>query len=78
MSTLKIRKVGNSLGVIFPSDVVDAIHVKEGDELHVSVSRDRPDTLQLSAMAPDDAKILDASREVRRSDRGVFKKLANR
>ena len=31
MSTLKIRKVGNSLGVIFPKEVQDTLNISEGD-----------------------------------------------
>ena len=31
MSTLKIRKVGNSIGVIFPKEIQEALKVTEGD-----------------------------------------------
>ncbi len=31
MSTLKIRKVGNSLGVIFPKEIQDTLNISEGD-----------------------------------------------
>ncbi len=33
MSTLKIRKIGNSLGVILPKDVLELLDVEEGDTL---------------------------------------------
>lgn len=36
MSTIKIRKVGNSLGVIFPKDVQDALNITEGDMVDVT------------------------------------------
>lgn len=31
MSTLKIRKVGNSLGVIFPKEIQETLNIVEGD-----------------------------------------------
>ena len=36
MSTLKIRKVGNSLGVIFPKEIQDALKIEEGDIIDVT------------------------------------------
>lgn len=36
-ATLKLRRIGNSLGLIVPKEVSDALHVKEGDELHAVV-----------------------------------------
>jgi putative addiction module antidote len=35
MGTLKIRKVGNSLGVTFPKDLLETLNVQEGDELYL-------------------------------------------
>jgi putative addiction module antidote len=34
--TLKVRKIGNSLGVVLPKDVLAKLGVGEGDELSVS------------------------------------------
>ena len=36
MSTLKIRKVGNSLGVIFPKEIQDTLNISEGDVIDVT------------------------------------------
>lgn len=36
MSTLKIRKVGNSLGVIFPKEVQENLKISEGDMIDVT------------------------------------------
>jgi putative addiction module antidote len=36
MSGLKIRRIGNSLGVIFPKEVQEALGVSEGDILDVN------------------------------------------
>jgi putative addiction module antidote len=37
MTTLKLRKIGNSLGLIVPKEISDRLRVKEGDELHLVV-----------------------------------------
>jgi AbrB family looped-hinge helix DNA binding protein len=36
MSSLKIRKVGNSLGVIFPKEVQDTLNISEGDIIDIT------------------------------------------
>ncbi len=33
MSALKVRKFGNSLGVVLPKEVVNRLHVEEGKSL---------------------------------------------
>ena len=35
MATVKVRKVGNSLGFILPKEVVEHLYLKEGDSLQV-------------------------------------------
>jgi putative addiction module antidote len=36
MVTLKVRKVGNSLGVTLPADAASILRVKEGDRLFLT------------------------------------------
>lgn len=36
MSALKIRRVGNSLGVIFPKEIQEALNISEGDIIDVN------------------------------------------
>ena len=38
MYPLKIRKVGNSLGVTLPADAARALHVREGDVVYLTES----------------------------------------
>jgi putative addiction module antidote len=33
MTALKIRRIGNSLGVVIPKDVLDRLAIKEGEHL---------------------------------------------
>ena len=34
-TTVKLRKIGNSLGVILPKEVAEQMRVSEGDTLHI-------------------------------------------
>ncbi len=36
MIQLKVRKIGNSLGVVLPKEVVRALHAGEGATLHLT------------------------------------------
>lgn len=36
MSSLKIRKVGNSLGVIFPKEVLETLNISDGDLIDIT------------------------------------------
>lgn len=71
MTRLKIRKIGNSLGVVLPKDVLEQLKVKEGDTLNVvptqtgvtlSVSDEEVDRLMQMA-----ERIMDENREVLRA-----------
>ncbi len=39
MSSIKIRKVGNSLGLILPKEVIERLNLKEGDSLQILEER---------------------------------------
>lgn len=71
MTQLKIRKIGNSLGVVLPKDVLEQLKVKEGDVLDVvptasgvrlEVSDEEVDRLMQMA-----ERIMDENREVLRA-----------
>ena len=40
MQSLKVRAIGNSLGVVIPEDILDRHRIEKDDELHV-VETDR-------------------------------------
>ena len=50
MFQLKIRKVGNSLGVTLPADAARRLHVKEGDPVYLT---ETPDGFRLTAYDPE-------------------------
>jgi putative addiction module antidote len=35
MVAIKLRKIGNSLGAVFPKETVNRLRAKEGDELYL-------------------------------------------
>jgi putative addiction module antidote len=37
-SKLKVRQIGNSLGVVLPKETLVRLNVKEGDTLHLTVA----------------------------------------
>lgn len=51
MIELKIRKIGNSLGVVLPKDVVGRLHTEEGGLLYLVETPDGG--YRLSAHDPD-------------------------
>ena len=48
-TTLKLRKIGNSVGVVLPKEVLAALDAKEGDEVSITetpngIQLNKPDT----------------------------------
>jgi putative addiction module antidote len=70
---LKVRKIGNSLGVILPRTTLDELNVEEGDELFVVRT---PEGLKLTPYDPDFAEAVEDAREFMRTHRNAFRKLA--
>lgn len=72
---VKVRKVGNSLGVILSRDVVEALGVAEGDEL---LAIRTPDGIRLTPYDPDFAQAIESTREYMRRHRNAMRELAKR
>jgi len=75
MTTLKLRRIGNSLGVILPRDVTDRLHGSTGDTVFVT---NTPDGIELTAHDPDFEVAMNAFEEVRKEYRNAFRKLSRR
>lgn len=71
---LKIRRQGNSLGLTLPSAMTDALHLKEGDEVHVTQTSDG---LVVRAHDPEFERGVEAAERVFRRYRNTFKALAD-
>lgn len=71
--TTRIRKIGNSHGIILSRDLLQELKVKEGDELFVVRTADG---IQLSSYDPDFAEALRAGREYMDEHRDALRELA--
>ena len=71
--TLKVRKIGNSLGVVLPKDVLAKLRVSEGDELTVS---ETAEGVALQAADEDTAELMKLAEDIMAKRRRVLKALA--
>jgi len=74
-TVVKVRKVGNSLGVILTKDVVESLGVTEGDELFAIKT---PDGIRLTPYDPDFATAIESTREYMRRHRDALHELAKK
>lgn len=71
--TLKVRKIGNSLGVVLPKDVLAKLRVSEGDELIVS---ETPDGVALTGYDAEVARQIEIGRDLMKRYRNALRELA--
>ena len=74
-AVVKVRKVGNSLGVILTKDVVESLGVAAGDVLFAIRT---PDGIRLTPYDPDFATALESARDYMRRHRDALHELAKR
>ncbi len=72
-ATLKINRIGNSVGVILPKDVLAKLRVREGDVLYLT---EAPDGYRISQYDPEFAKQMEAAEKVMRRRRDALRELA--
>lgn len=71
---LQIRKIGNSVGVILPKDLLARLNLKEGDKFYPV---EQPDgSLRLSPYDPKHARTMQIAREIMHEYRDTFAALA--
>jgi len=71
--TLKVRKIGNSLGVVLPKDVLAKLNAGEGAELSVT---ETPDGVALSAYDDEVARQIEIGRDLMKRYRNALRELA--
>lgn len=71
--TLKVRKIGNSLGVVLPKDVLAKLRVSEGDELTVS---ETPEGVMLTGFDDEVARQVEIMRDIAKRYRNALRELA--
>ena len=70
---LKLRPVGNSLGVILPKEVVSQLNIREGDTLYLTQG---PDGYRIVAHDPNFERAMELYREGANRYRNALKKLS--
>lgn len=70
---LKIRKIGNSVGLILPKEVVEQLRVAEDDTVHYVVDADG---LHVTPFDPDFDAAMEAFERTRRKYRNALRALA--
>jgi putative addiction module antidote len=73
MLSLKIRRVGNSLGVIIPTEALKALQVEEGSTLFLT---EAPDGFRVTPYDPDFEKAMKSAEKVMRRYRNALRELA--
>ena len=74
-ATVRVRKVGNSLGILLTKDVIEVLGVAEGDQLFAVRT---PDGIRLTQFDPDFASAIESSRDYMRRHRDAMHELAKR
>lgn len=69
----KIRKIGNSSGIILPKEIMKEMHLKEGDEITIQKKESH---LELLPEDPEFSKWAEAYRSANIQYKDVLKELA--
>ena len=72
ITRLKLRKVGNSTGAVFPKEVLQRLHVENGDELFLI---ETPNGIELSPYDPEFGQEMQLAERVMKKRRNVLRKL---
>lgn len=73
-NVLQLRKIGNSIGLILPRDMLARLNLSEGDKLHVVEQSERG--LNLSPYDPTHARALELARKAMKRYADTFRELA--
>ena len=70
---LKIRKIGNSAGVVLPKELLARLRAGPGDTLYAT---EAPDGVRLTVASPDFQTKMDLAETIMREDRDILRTLA--
>lgn len=71
---LKLRKVGNSIGLTLPKQALTKLNAHEGDAVYLSEGADG--ALRLTSANPEFAKTMEVTESLSRRYRNALKELA--
>jgi putative addiction module antidote len=73
MIALKLRKVGNSVGTVLPQEVLNRLHLGEGDTVFLT---EAPDGYRVTPFDPRFEDQMTAARRIMKKRRNVLRELA--
>ncbi len=71
--SLKVRKIGNSLGVVLPKEALSHLHVEEGDTLTLTEAQDG---VRLTSADPTFTETMEVFESLSRRYRNALRELA--
>ena len=72
MHTLKLTQIGNSVGAIFPEDLLAQMRLEKGDDFYVT---ETPDGLRITTHNPEFEEQMRLGREIMKERRAVLREL---
>ncbi len=73
MHTLKLTQIGNSVGAVFPRELLAQLQLEKGDSVYVT---ETPDGLRITKHNPEFAEQMQAAREIMKRRSAVLHELA--
>ena len=73
MHTLKLTQIGNSVGAVFPRELLAQLHLEKGDSVYVT---ETPDGLRITTHNPEFEAQMQAAREIMKRRSAVLHELA--
>ena len=73
MHALKLRKIGSSVGVILPKELLEVLHLTEGDQVYAGINKEG---LQMTPLDPDFEATMQAFEKTRKKFRNALHQLA--
>ena len=73
MHTLTLRKIGNSVGIILPKELLETLHLTEGDHVFANI---KLNGLQLMPNDPEFEATIKVFGQSRKKYRNALRKLA--
>ncbi len=70
----KVRKIGNSLGIVLPKEALQAMNVEEGAALYITKAP--KDSVQLTAEDPEFTESLEIAEDIMNRYRNALRELA--
>lgn len=73
MTELKLSKIGNSVGLVLPKEILARLHLEAGDAVYLTESSEG---VRLTPYDPTFARQMKSAEKVMKRDREVFRALA--